>query len=77
MAQAAAVRETEAVQWVVEEAAAVVEAEGRAEAAERAVMVTETVLVRAWARAPVPTRHRSKRRPHPIRRRRRWPAARR
>jgi len=75
MAQAAAVRETEAVQWVVEEAAAVVEAEGRAEAAERAV--TETVSVRAWARAPVPTRHRSSRRPHPIRRRSRWPAARR
>ena len=73
MAQAA-VRETEAVvERVVVEAAVVVVAEGRAEAAERAV----TVSVRAWARAPVPTRHRSNRRPHPIRRRRRWPAARR
>ena len=47
MAQAA-VRETEAVvEPVVVEAAAVVEAEDRAEAAETVARVTETVLVRA------------------------------
>jgi len=73
----AAVRETEAVVERVVVEAAVVEAEDRAEAAERVARETETVSVRAWARAPVPTRHRSNRRPHPIRRRRRWPAARR
>ena len=76
MAQAA-VRETEAVVERVVVEAAVVEAEDRAEAAETVARVTETVLVRAWARVPVPTRHRWNRRPHPIRRRRRWPAARR
>jgi len=71
----AAVRETEAVVERVVVEAAVVEADDRAEAAETVARETETVLVRAWARAP--TRHRSNRRPHPIRRRRRWPAARR
>ena len=69
----AAVRVTGVVVERVGVVAAVVVAEGRAEAAERAERVTETGSVRA----PVPTRHRSNRRLHPIRRRRRWPAARR